>query len=622
MAVYIKTKDGIKRVSNEDITKTDIENALGYTPSDFSGKYNDIEGAPDIQEDDTGAYYIVDTKGNIILKVDSEGLHTTDIELDGIESVKKKLESADSLTDDSDTLFVVDGKDNIVAKIDKDGIHTTNLKAKEVYLDGQKLSEKLTSLLDNILTSISEESDKEFILMDDNGNIILRVDESGLHTTNIEAENIKELEENLQDHTGNEEIHVTEEDRARWDNPPQAGLTEVSWEDIKNNPIELESEEDKDDRLVISDATGNVVAIIDRNGFNTIAYYEKGKKVINDFGSNEETASGLKKYYFIDYSSGLEFAINAYSTNTYDVSYINGLIGLPENKLLDIGTYLIFNNFTIYRVSRNDHSTYSLEGLMYPKGLSIQILKTTITVNENNIWNTASEFEVGLYLIDSSLNIYRINKKAYDTSTQKNNYTLEKYAGVVSGSGSSSGGTITVDTELSTTSENPVQNRVITEKFTELENQIGSGGNNTGYERPLYCHSVKFVSTAFTYNAEINSTCNITAYFKIYNYSSTAITWTDVKEWIQSLSTKTDKTLQFYGYLKVNYDSAMTEPDYGAYTAYQFEYRQMANSVGRPELTYTVAFLKNKTFTYVKLMDMLSDDDTYNKVYDTITEVV
>ena len=178
MAVYIKTKDGIKRVSNEDITKADIEKGLGYTPSDFSGKYGDIEGAPDIKEDNTGAYYIVDTKGNVILKVDSEGLHTTDISLDGIDSVKKKLENADSLTDDSNTLYVVDGNGNIIAKIDKDGIQTTSVTANEVYLNGEKLTDKLA----NILTSIKEDDTGALIICDENGNIIARIDGNGIDT--------------------------------------------------------------------------------------------------------------------------------------------------------------------------------------------------------------------------------------------------------------------------------------------------------------------------------------------------------------------------------------------------------------------------------------------------------
>ena len=173
MAVYIKTKDGIKRVSNEDITKAEIEKGLGYTPSDFSGKYSDIEDAPDIKDDGSGVFYIVDANGNVILKVDSEGLHTTDIELDGIPSVKDKLENADSLTDDSDTLYVVDGEGHIIAKIDKDGIHTV-----ELYLGNEPLSEKLK----NILTSITEEAEDRLVICDEDGNIICQIDAKGVDT--------------------------------------------------------------------------------------------------------------------------------------------------------------------------------------------------------------------------------------------------------------------------------------------------------------------------------------------------------------------------------------------------------------------------------------------------------
>ena len=46
MAVYIKTKDGIKMVSNEDITKTDIEKGLGGDiPRHLQNKHFDGEDA-------------------------------------------------------------------------------------------------------------------------------------------------------------------------------------------------------------------------------------------------------------------------------------------------------------------------------------------------------------------------------------------------------------------------------------------------------------------------------------------------------------------------------------------------------------------------------------------------
>ncbi len=44
----------------------------------------------------------------------------------------------------------------------------------------------------------------------------------------------------------------------------------------------------------------------------------------------------------------------------------------------------------------------------------------------------------------------------------------------VPASGGTSGGSVTVDSELSKTSENPVQNKVITEKITEVETTIGN----------------------------------------------------------------------------------------------------------------------------------------------------
>jgi hypothetical protein len=70
---YIQLQDGLKKISG-DLTKEGIIAALGYTPSDFSGEFNDIANNPFIHTpDNSGEFIITDEPGNIIGKVDSSG---------------------------------------------------------------------------------------------------------------------------------------------------------------------------------------------------------------------------------------------------------------------------------------------------------------------------------------------------------------------------------------------------------------------------------------------------------------------------------------------------------------------------------------------------------------------
>ena len=75
---YIQLQDGLKKISG-DLTKEGIIAALGYTPSDFSGEFNDIINNPFIHTpDNSGEFIITDDAGNIIGKVDSTGFSSID----------------------------------------------------------------------------------------------------------------------------------------------------------------------------------------------------------------------------------------------------------------------------------------------------------------------------------------------------------------------------------------------------------------------------------------------------------------------------------------------------------------------------------------------------------------
>ena len=206
--LYIQTESGLQPL-NPSLTKEKIISILGYTPADK----NDL---PSITEDQSGKINIVDEKGNIILTIDNEGLKTLDAILDGQSVVshmnnttihvtaaeKEKwnniqgfsgkyddLIDAPILNDNEGNMIVADEQGNIIMKIDNQGLETT------------------TITVDDIIAKNSD----EFSIMDEQGNIILRVDENGLETTNVKAQN-------TDSHINNTDIHITTTERTTWNN--------------------------------------------------------------------------------------------------------------------------------------------------------------------------------------------------------------------------------------------------------------------------------------------------------------------------------------------------------------------------------------------------------------------
>lgn len=66
------TSDTNTHITSEDRTNWDAK-------SDFSGDYNDLTNAPSISEDMTDGVIYADKDGNIIARVDDDGLKTTAI---------------------------------------------------------------------------------------------------------------------------------------------------------------------------------------------------------------------------------------------------------------------------------------------------------------------------------------------------------------------------------------------------------------------------------------------------------------------------------------------------------------------------------------------------------------
>lgn len=225
MSLNILTADGLQRIGG--VTKEEIITALEYTPansevestvethvadadahisaeersawnakSDFSGNFYDLEGAPDIAEDGSGELHIADNDGNIIARVDAGGIHTTEVEANGVmlgQAVTEHIaDTGRHITDDERIAWN--------AKSDFSGAYED--------LTGQP--------------SIAEDGSKDLKIADESGNIIAQFDSGGLTTTTVSATSIivngADVMPTVDEHISDSFAHVSEEDRTAWDN--------------------------------------------------------------------------------------------------------------------------------------------------------------------------------------------------------------------------------------------------------------------------------------------------------------------------------------------------------------------------------------------------------------------
>ena len=163
-AIATEIADINKRVGNTSV-KTQISNAIAKQPH-FSGDYNDLTNAPNIAEDDGGNMVIADESGNVIFKVDVDGMHTTAITLNGESAATEK--------------YVDDAIAEIPTPDVSGQIETHNISATA----HEDIRQAINTAKEELSESIVAESE-EWKVVDEAGNIIFSVDASGAHTTEL-----------------------------------------------------------------------------------------------------------------------------------------------------------------------------------------------------------------------------------------------------------------------------------------------------------------------------------------------------------------------------------------------------------------------------------------------------
>lgn len=202
-----------KRVGETSVA-TQISNAIAKQPH-FSGDYNDLTNAPNITEDDSGQMAITDESGNIIFKVDADGIHTTALSLNGksaatedyvneaIEKIPTPDVSGQIETHNTSGAAHADIRRSVsdlsglvgttaVSKQISDAI--SEIDFPETDLTNYYTKLETDTLIEELSEAIVSESD-DLKIADEDGNIILSVDADGTHTTSLtlNGENVLDI---------------------------------------------------------------------------------------------------------------------------------------------------------------------------------------------------------------------------------------------------------------------------------------------------------------------------------------------------------------------------------------------------------------------------------------------
>ena len=191
---YIQLENRLLQISGE-LTTENISKALGYVPvspnvtNELSQRvdnitFDSLNDNPFLQ-DGSGELNIVDETGNIIAKIDAEGIHSVDF-IAGEHKLTDKIDATalDGLAKETwvteyVTKTVTEGKVNL------DGYATEEWVEKQGFAQQSDLENiDFNTLKEN---PFSDDENGELNVVDDNGNVILKVNENGLQTIDVIA---------------------------------------------------------------------------------------------------------------------------------------------------------------------------------------------------------------------------------------------------------------------------------------------------------------------------------------------------------------------------------------------------------------------------------------------------
>ena len=259
LAESLYSREGTKY---DDVVKGYVQDAkieLETTQMTISQKVDDLyERLKNFDGSDSDTFYVIDGDGNIILKVDAEGGHSIDFK-----SLNYSLEEI------GDTL------DNI--EIDENGVVTAkdfkNQNGDSFNSIREELSILQTDFVDKFRNLDTSDADTLYIT-DSDGNIIVRVDDSGVTSINYNVPGLisyVELVELVNAHYDEfaEKLDNTKELLQNNIDGVQTNLDTFTVE--VNNRLKNFNGDDSD-TLYITDSDGNVIAKVDAVGVSSINF--------------------------------------------------------------------------------------------------------------------------------------------------------------------------------------------------------------------------------------------------------------------------------------------------------------------------------------------------------------
>lgn len=255
MSLNIKTADGLKEIGK--VTKEKVVNALGYEPADKkvetsikdnTDKIGEVEASLAAHEADTVAHVTAAEKQTWSNKSDVKSYND--------------LQDAPNIAEtDTDDLVITDESGNIIAKVDKDGLATTGVNAKTIKLAGEDLGAKLASLDADLeaskIPSINDDGSGKLEFADEAGNVVARIDEDGFETTKVTAKEAIIGGVDINEHISDKQAHLQVGELEGLD----ARLTSIEA-DLADYPIT----QDGSDKLTVADEAGNIVFEINSDG--------------------------------------------------------------------------------------------------------------------------------------------------------------------------------------------------------------------------------------------------------------------------------------------------------------------------------------------------------------------
>lgn len=240
----------INHSSNTVVHITESERQIWNNKSDFSGDYNDLVNAPDIQEDASGEITYADEFGNIIAKINENGFETTQVIANAF--------IAGGVDVSATTSSHVSNNDIHITKAERDA---WNEKATINYVN-----EKIADLVDSAPETLDTLNELASALGDD----------PNFATTIIEQIGLKANEADLNTHINNTENphNVTKS---------QIGLENVNNTSDANKPVSVaqqkalndlkselsESITTESNEWIIADEAGNIIIRINEQGLCT-----------------------------------------------------------------------------------------------------------------------------------------------------------------------------------------------------------------------------------------------------------------------------------------------------------------------------------------------------------------